>query len=150
MAAETTKSKSGSNLVENSHLFQAFGTEGFRLLETGKLVSYSPGTVIIKEGEKGDTFYMIQLGEVEVTTNTNGQEVKLATLSSGDIFGEVTLFSNKPRTATVTAKDRVHALEFQNKDVLELISEHPKAREILQQIVLHRAESTIDKLVGKP
>ena len=68
--------------------------------------TFRDGQVIISEGDDAQTFYMIASGEVEVT---KGQNI-LATLCTGQYFGEMALLSNDRRNATVTAKGEVVCL----------------------------------------
>lgn len=66
------------------------------------------GTLIIKEGEQADAFYIICRGVVEMTKKTEfGQTAKLATAGSGEGFGEMALLTNLPRNCSVTAKTDV-------------------------------------------
>jgi len=65
--------------------------------------SYTQGTVIIKEGEPGDAFYIICEGEVRVTQKKNGLDVEVGHLQPSCYFGEIALLTDKPRAATVTA-----------------------------------------------
>lgn len=64
---------------------------------------YEPGQVIVREGDVGENFYLIEYGECEVSKN--GQGV-VAQLKSHDYFGEVALLNDLPRQATVTAKTK--------------------------------------------
>jgi NADH dehydrogenase len=65
---------------------------------------YEPGEVIVKQGEIGDSFYIIVKGEVDVVREEPGAgETRLATLGAGEHFGEVALLQKIPRTATVRA-----------------------------------------------
>ena len=60
----------------------------------------APGTVVIREGEEGDRFYVVFAGMLTVTNSAMGER---EILRPGDYFGEVALAMNMPRTATITA-----------------------------------------------
>lgn len=68
--------------------------------------SYSAGHVIIREGDPGDIFYMIDSGSVDVFIKAKGS-TPVVTLSSGKFFGELALLSNDVRTASCVAKTDV-------------------------------------------
>ena len=68
--------------------------------------SYDAGHTIIREGEPGDIFYMIDSGDVDVYINAKG-DVPVVTLKSGQMFGELALLSNDLRTASCVAKTDV-------------------------------------------
>ncbi|MFK7839235.1 MAG: cyclic nucleotide-binding domain-containing protein [Bdellovibrionales bacterium] len=63
------------------------------------------GQLIVEEGEDGSCAYLIQSGSVSVYTNNSGQRVNLAKLSVGDIFGELALVFDEPRSASVVANE---------------------------------------------
>ena len=64
--------------------------------------------VVIKQGDAGDNFYIIELGDVEVSIETEGQPMRhVATYSVGDSFGELAIMYNAPRAATCIAKGDV-------------------------------------------
>jgi putative ABC transport system ATP-binding protein len=64
-----------------------------------------PGTVIIRQGDPGDKFYMIRRGSVEVIVDDGSARRVAATLGKGDFFGEAALLTGAPRNATVVAKE---------------------------------------------
>ncbi|MFY7959589.1 MAG: EAL domain-containing protein [Elsteraceae bacterium] len=62
---------------------------------------FAAGEVVFAEGAEGDTAFIIERGQVEVSVERNGQTVRLAVLGPGEIFGEMSLIDDRPRTATV-------------------------------------------------
>ena len=134
-------------LVAESQLFEALGAEKRqRLLQTGRRVTFEEGDVILCEGDEGKSFYLLEEGEVEISTKGEGDRVRLASLTSGTVFGEVPVFSKLPRTATVTATSSVKAIRFENEELEGLLEEDENLREALQTIVLDRARDTIEKI----
>jgi CRP-like cAMP-binding protein len=146
---DDVSARPSQQLIEDSQLFQALDLEEREsLFETGERVTYEPGEVILKEGEEGDSFYIIEDGEVEVSTVKDEKTVVLATLGRGDLFGEVTAFSGKPRTATVTAASLVDMIRFDNEELKSLLDKSPEVREELQAMILGRARDTIEKITN--
>lgn len=85
-------------------------------------VMYEPGQDIVREGDVGQSLFIIRTGEVEVFKNpvNGGPPELLATLRAGDHFGEVAVFRQMRRTATVRAKTRVHLLHMRREAALAL------------------------------
>ena len=83
------------------------------LISHSQVHSYPAGTVVCREDEIENIFYMILEGDVAVTKSINSTEARLLqTLGPGDFFGEMALIHNAPRAATVTAKTAIVALEL--------------------------------------
>jgi len=78
--------------------------------------SYDPGHVIVREGDPGDIFYMIDSGCVDVYIKANGESKPVSTLTSGQFFGELALLSNDARTASCVAKTKVNCLILMRDD----------------------------------
>ena len=64
---------------------------------------YEPGEVLFKEGAMGDSLFIIESGQVDLTVKKEGGELKLATLPAGAIMGEMTLINIETRSATARA-----------------------------------------------
>jgi putative ABC transport system ATP-binding protein len=89
------------------------------LAEFGERVkpeSFETGETIVRQGEVGDKFYIIESGVVEVTAKKEGAPLTDVMLGPGDFFGEVALLTGAPRNATVIAREPV--------EVLTLAKEH--------------------------
>lgn len=71
---------------------------------------FPEGATIISEGDRGHCAYLIQAGKVRVYTGSEGRRVELATLEAGQIFGEMALLFDEPRTATVEAVERTRVV----------------------------------------
>jgi CRP-like cAMP-binding protein/Fe-S-cluster-containing hydrogenase component 2 len=104
---------------------------------------FSPGAIVCREGEYGDTFFAILDGSVEITINTAGYDsLTLANLGEGDVFGEMAALSGYPRSATVSAKDDLCLLEISSEILKELMKISPKFREIIEEKYTERAVRT--------
>ena len=73
---------------------------------------YSPGSVLISQGEKGLGLFILTKGTVRITraNSPDGAEEVLGTAGAGDVIGEMALLDDLPRSATVTAVDEVTVL----------------------------------------
>lgn len=97
---------------------------------------FTPGDYIFRAGEPGQAMYFIIQGRVKVVT-PDGATV-LSRLSDGDCFGEVSLFLNKPRTATVIAEDYCDLYALSKNTFNEVISRYPGFAQKIESIALAR------------
>lgn len=88
--------------------------------------SVKVGTVIMREGEPGDSMFIVSTGEVEAFREQAGRRVKLATLHDGDFFGEMAVLTGEPRRASVVALRNTELLELSREHLLEIFSRHPE------------------------
>ena len=87
---------------------------------------YRDGEIIVRQGELGDCFYVIQAGKVEVLHDKNGKEVRVAVLSESDFFGEMALFEREARSCTVRALEGgSRVLTVDKRTLLRRIQEDP-------------------------
>lgn len=89
------------------------------------------GTMILREGDEGDRFYILAEGELEVTQ----EGVTIAELGPGDSFGEIALLRDVPRTATVTTRTPVVLYALDREDFLAAVTGHPQSAEAAETIV---------------
>lgn len=132
-----------------SPLFTGLGQEERKeLIGKFNLMVVDRGDTVIQEGDEGDALYLIKDGEFSVSTTGMGdQPVVLATLRSGDFFGEVALISDQPRTATVTALSRGRLMRLSREDFTLVSSQFPQILEVAQSYLQKRAEETISTMM---
>jgi tetratricopeptide (TPR) repeat protein len=83
------------------------------------------GEVIVREGDPGDSMFIVSTGEVRATLLQEGRQVPVATMHDGDFFGEMAVLSGEPRTATVTAVKTTELLELSREHLSEICARHP-------------------------
>jgi MFS family permease len=93
-----------------------------------------PGTVIVREGDPGDRFYLIVEGKVDVSAEGRA----LSQLGPGDYFGEIALIRDMPRTATVTASTAVVVHVLEREDFLAAVTGHAPSAVAAEQVVSSR------------
>lgn len=100
-----------------------------------------PGTVLCKEGETGQEFFVIIDGTVEVEAKGR----RLATLGAGDFVGEIALLEKVPRMATVTAKTPLRFFVLTREGFRRLVDQNPTVeRKVFRTLVLRLLELSRD------
>ena len=103
------------------------------------------GKVLCREGETAQEFFVIVDGEVDVTKDGR----HLATLSSGDFFGEIALIEDMRRTATVTARTPLRFFVLTRQAFWRLIEQQPEVeRKILRALARRVLSTSEDPTVG--
>jgi len=88
--------------------------------------AFAAGHVVFREGDESDTCYVVRSGHARaVRQHTDGRTLTLARFGSGEIFGELAMFDDERRSATVEAVDEVEALAILGPDMRRLMGEHP-------------------------
>ena len=99
---------------------------------------FLPGQVIISEFEPGDSFYLIQSGQVQLVKCVNGANKNLDILKPGEFFGEMAILDNSARSATCLAKTKVQCLEFNKENFEVLVMGNPQLALILLKLFCKR------------
>jgi len=96
---------------------------------------YEPGDVVFSEGDTAETFGVIHSGELLVTRRTTyGGERTLGVRRPGEVFGEIGLLEDVPRTASVTALTHVQLFELDKQRFFELIEANESFHRFLKRL----------------
>ena len=132
-------------------------TEVFRDLEERELVEvaqvavprrWERGEVIFREGDAGDTCYLLKSGAVMLTReHQDGRMVALAELRAGGMFGELAMFRGETRSATAEAIEPTEAVALLAPDVQRLIRGNPEIASKLLAALAERVSTTTERLL---
>lgn len=86
---------------------------------------FENGELIVRQGEVGDTMFVIQEGQVEVLSETGGEQIRLRIAQEGELMGEMAIFERITRSATLRAMGRVRVLTIDKKNLLRRVHEDP-------------------------
>jgi CRP/FNR family transcriptional regulator len=88
--------------------------------------TFGAGEVVFREGDSGDTCYVVRLGQARaVREHSDGRSITLATFGPGEIFGELSMFDEERRSATIEAVEETEAMAILGSDMRRLLREHP-------------------------
>ena len=139
-----------SRPVPASPLFEVLEAEEREaLVREMELEAHDEGSVIISEGDAGASMYVIASGEVKVYTRGTGGSgsVYLAKLGEGDFFGEVSVLTGKPRTATITASRQTELLRLDKEKLDNALATFPRIRKVLDEFYKKRATHTVEAMI---
>ena len=87
---------------------------------------FAAGEVVFREGDDSDTCYVVRSGHARaIREHSDGRQITLATFGPGDIFGELAMFDDERRSATVEATDELEVLGILGGDMRALLARHP-------------------------
>jgi CRP-like cAMP-binding protein len=99
---------------------------------------YPKDTMVFSEGQPGDELYIIQKGSVKITKIVDNNEVLLAVLKQGDIFGEMALLEAKPRSASAVAYEDCQLLAVNKENFERMVATQPQIVTRLTQLLAER------------
>lgn len=100
--------------------------------------SYAPGQEILHQGDTGVGAFIIRSGKVEIVQEKDGKETRLAVLGPGDVFGEMALLDEFPRSASARAVEPTTALGIQRWHFKGILESHPQLALALLPILTRR------------
>jgi CRP-like cAMP-binding protein len=138
-----TRDRLVQNLLATHPIFKPFDrTQRVQLAARFSAHDAPAGTVIIREGDVGRGLFLLLSGQVEVSRNEGAQRVGLATLDSGEVFGEIALIEQGTTTATVTAL-RNSTVMFLSRELFDrLVQGVPELRAFFENLAQDRIMDT--------
>jgi CRP-like cAMP-binding protein len=108
---------------------------------------HGAGEIVLHEGDGGDTCYVVRSGLARATRqHSDGRSLTLAHFGPGDIFGELAMFDEEPRSATVEVIDEVELLAIPGRDMQRLLRERPDVAVKLIAALAQRLRATNERL----
>lgn len=123
-----------------SDLFRTLSTGAIeRIVDRFILQEFPKKSVIIQKGQKGDAFYVIKKGSVKVgIPSKGGKEIELAILQESDCFGEMSLLTGNPASASITSIEDVQLLQLSEERFNDILLEYPVLNRYFHRILSER------------
>lgn len=144
----TSASQTAKSFLQTP-LFEGFEQQELAAIIKGlSFVGCEPGDVLVGEGAPGDSMFIIVSGRAKAyVRDRKGNYMKIKELSDGDFFGEVSVLTGKPRTATITAATEVELLELDKATLDGITQRYPHVREVLQDFQKKRAQEAVEAII---
>src|SRR5438270_4807498 len=108
---------------------------------------FGAGEVVFREGDESNTCYIVRSGNARaIREHPDGRSITLAHFGPGDIFGELAMFDNESRSATVETLDKTEAIAILGGDMRRLLREHPDIAVKLVAALGRRLRETNERL----
>jgi len=118
-----------------------------RVAEVAVLRRLAAGHVVFREGDESDTCYVVRSGRARaVREHSDGRSLTLANFGPGDIFGELAMFDNERRSATVETLEDTDVIAILGADMRRLMREHPEIAVKLVASLVRRLRETNERL----
>lgn len=121
-------------------IFSDLGRDAFMALMQGMVLHrISQGDTVLREGESGNSFFVVATGRFTVSKRDEvGEQILLAHLGEGDFFGEMALLSGAPRAASVAADVPSEVLEFKPDVLVSIARQHPQLAQSIRRFYRQR------------
>jgi CRP-like cAMP-binding protein len=139
------------SILRGEPLFESLSEEQLNhVVKEAGLKLFGRGEPVIEEGAAGDSMFVMLRGAANVFVSKNGSRIRVATLGTGDCFGEMSLLTGEPRSATVRADGDCYVMEIGKPVMAELLRDAPSYLEKLSELLAHRKMETEGVLKEAP
>src|SRR6266550_7166781 len=131
------------SILRAEPLFDSLSEEQLNhVVQEARLKLFGRGEPVIEEGAEGDSMFVMLRGAANVFVSKNGSRIRVATLGAGHCFGEMSLLTGEPRSATVRADGDCYVMEIGKPVMAELLRDAPSCMEQLSQLLAQRKMET--------
>jgi CRP-like cAMP-binding protein len=131
------------SILRGEPLFECLSGEQLdHLVKQARLNIFGRGEPVIEEGSPGDSMFVLLRGEANVFVSKNGSTIQVATLTAGDCFGEMSLLTGEPRSATVRAHRDCYVMEIGKPTMAEVLQSEPGYLVQLSELLAQRKMET--------
>ncbi|MBL8782923.1 MAG: cyclic nucleotide-binding domain-containing protein [Alphaproteobacteria bacterium] len=125
-------------LLRRIPLFSNIDTSRLKLLAfTSERLTFENGAILFREGDRGDSAYLILTGKVDISVGSPNGDVLVASVGANNIVGEMSLLCEIPRSATVTAAEPLDTLRIKKDQFFGLLRDLPQMTlEIMRELAL--------------
>jgi CRP-like cAMP-binding protein len=109
-------------------------------------VTYKPGQLLFKQGERGEAAFIVLQGTADVLIDADEGLLRVASLSENEIVGEIAILCDIPRTATVRAATELTTLRITADLFLRMLMDFPEMGVEVMRVLAHRLEQTTAQL----
>jgi small-conductance mechanosensitive channel/CRP-like cAMP-binding protein len=143
--------QTGARLIlRQQPLFKCLSDEQLdTLIPRGRVVHFGRGEKIIRQGENGDSMFILVEGEANVIVERNGTSKQVASLGAGDCFGEMSLLTGEQRSATILAGKDCEVVEIDKPVLARSLKEHPELLAQLSELLAKRKLETEGAFVAE-
>jgi ABC-type multidrug transport system fused ATPase/permease subunit len=135
-----------ATLLLDIPLFASIDRSKLKLLAfTSERQHFDEGQVVFRQGDSGDHAYVIIEGKADVVLESAGGESTVATLGRNEVFGEMALLSNMPRTTTIRAKTPLVLLSFSQDVFLRMVEENSEIASAIMRVLAGRLAVTLQE-----
>ena len=139
------------NLLNDIEIFKPFPDEAKSIIsEKLRNLHFREDEIIVSQGDKGDSLFIIIEGVVNIRLQLeDGNIVEIARLGAGNFFGEMSLLTGEPRTATVITLTETYLFEIKKDDIAPIMEMHPEISTLLGEVLMDRKiknEALMDKV----
>lgn len=138
LSAEASHDEAPETTYSSPFLHLLVSADRGQLSQSFRELYFAPGEIVFHDGDEGDTMYLIWSGRIAILKGDLATPVILSYRGPGEIFGEMAILDNQPRSATIVALDRLRVLEINRQRFDQLLRETPSVSRSIMEILSAR------------